>query len=180
LDIIESERGRLYEYIIPYFRDTKSCRALQIPVEELHQVFHAHAVQIFIIFVEQVQKSGSLKQRIDLIAGPPDVRGIVFNAKRFEGLEVSQPHILKSEIGRDFGFAFYTTDIQAQAERWARRRAMIESRRTKTKVQAIVSVYEWDEDAAKQLRFLQLHRCEHGMVGFGRDLPQSNRLFSRL
>ena len=32
-------------------------------------------------------------------------------------MEVSQPHILKSEIGRDFGFAFYTTDIQAQAER---------------------------------------------------------------
>ena len=54
-------------------------------------------------------------------------------------MEVSQPHILKSEIGRDFGFAFYTTDIQA-----------------KTKVRAIVSVYEWDEDAAKQLRFLQL------------------------
>ena len=70
-------------------------------------------------------------------------------------LEVQQPRIFKSEIGRDFGFAFYTTDIQAQAERWARRRAMIESRRTKTKVQAIVSVYEWDEDAAKQLRFLQ-------------------------
>ena len=70
-------------------------------------------------------------------------------------MEVSQPHILKSEIGRDFGFAFYTTDIQAQAERWARRRAMIESRRTKAKVQAIVSVYEWGEDAAKQLRFLQ-------------------------
>lgn len=39
-------------------------------------------------------------------------------------MEVSQPHILKSEIGRDFGFAFYTTDIQAQAERWARRRAI--------------------------------------------------------
>ena len=70
-------------------------------------------------------------------------------------LEVQQPRILKSEIGRDFGFAFYPTDIQAQAERWARRRAMIESRRTKTKVPAIVSVYEWDEDAAKQLRFLQ-------------------------
>ena len=70
-------------------------------------------------------------------------------------MEVSQPHIFKSEIGRDFGFAFYTTDIQAQAERWARRRAMIESRRTKTEVQAIVSVYEWTEDAAKRLRFLQ-------------------------
>lgn len=70
-------------------------------------------------------------------------------------LEVQQPRILKSEIGRDFGFAFYTTDIQAQAERWARRRAMIESRRTKRKVLPIVSVYEWDENAAKQLQFLQ-------------------------
>ena len=70
-------------------------------------------------------------------------------------LEVQQPRILKSEIGRDFGFAFYTTDIQAQAERWARRRAMIESRRTKKEVLPIVSVYEWDEDAAKQRRFLQ-------------------------
>ena len=70
-------------------------------------------------------------------------------------MEVSQPRILKSEIGRDFGFSFYTTDIQAQAERWAKRRAMIERRRTKTKVQAIVSVYEWDENAAKQLQFLQ-------------------------
>ena len=70
-------------------------------------------------------------------------------------MEVSQPRILKSEIGRDFGFSFYTTDIQAQAERWAKRRAMIERRRTKKKVLPIVSVYEWDEDAAKQLRFLQ-------------------------
>ena len=72
-------------------------------------------------------------------------------------MEVSQPHILKSEIGRDFGFAFYTTDIQPQAERWARRRAMIESRRTKKEVLPIVSVYEWDEDAAKQLRNAALH-----------------------
>ena len=70
-------------------------------------------------------------------------------------VEVQQPRILKSEIGRDFGFAFYTTDIRTQAERWARRRAMIESRRTKKEVLPIVSVYEWDEDAAKQLRFLQ-------------------------
>lgn len=70
-------------------------------------------------------------------------------------MEVSQPRILKSEIGRDFGFAFYTTDIQAQAERWAKRRAMIESRRTKKEVPPIVSVYEWDEDAAKRLRLLQ-------------------------
>ena len=89
-------------------------------------------------------------------------------------MEVSQPRILKSEIGRDFGFAFYTTDIQAQAERWARRRAMIESRRTKTEIQAIVSVYEWDDSAAKHLQFLQFDGASMEW------LPQPNRLFSRL
>ena len=38
-------------------------------------------------------------------------------------LEIRQPGIIRREIGRDFGFAFYTTDIQEQAERWALRRA---------------------------------------------------------
>ena len=37
-----------------------------------------------VVFVEQFQKTRSFKQRIDLIAGPPDVRGIVFNAKSLE------------------------------------------------------------------------------------------------
>lgn len=70
-------------------------------------------------------------------------------------LEICQPRILRSEIGRDFGFAFYTTDIQEQAERWARRRAMIESRRARKEILPIVSVYEWDEEASKQLRLLR-------------------------
>lgn len=70
-------------------------------------------------------------------------------------LEVQTPKILRSELGRDFGFAFYTTDIQKQAERWARRRAMLETRRTKTDALPIVSVYEWDETVVNQLRCLQ-------------------------
>lgn len=41
-------------------------------------------------------------------------------------VEVQQPRILKSEIGRDFGFAFYTTDIRRRLS-VGRRRAMIES-----------------------------------------------------
>ena len=32
-------------------------------------------------------------------------------------LEIQEPRILTSEMGRDFGFAFYTTDIREQAER---------------------------------------------------------------
>ena len=36
-------------------------------------------------------------------------------------LEIKEPKIITTEIGRDFGFAFYTTDIKEQAERWAKR-----------------------------------------------------------
>ena len=59
-------------------------------------------------------------------------------------LEITHPQILTSEIGRDFGFAFYTTDIREQAERWAIRRAKIQSRKEKRPVPAIVNEYEWN------------------------------------
>lgn len=58
-------------------------------------------------------------------------------------LEIRNPEIIVSEIGRDFGAAFYTTDIQEQAERWALRRAKILSRNKKRIYCAIVNVYEW-------------------------------------
>lgn len=61
-------------------------------------------------------------------------------------LEIRVPQIIQSEIGRDFGFAFYTTDIREQAERWAVRRAKIMSRKMRTRVPAIVNIYEWDQD----------------------------------
>ena len=59
-------------------------------------------------------------------------------------LEITHPQILTSEIGRDFGFAFYTTDIREQAERWAIRRAKIQCRKEKRPVSAIVNEYEWN------------------------------------
>ena len=59
-------------------------------------------------------------------------------------VEIKDPRIIKSEIGRDFGFAFYTTDIQEQAERWAIRRAKIQNRTAKEKVFPIVNIYEWE------------------------------------
>jgi len=58
-------------------------------------------------------------------------------------LEIKTPKIIKSELGRDFGFAFYTTDIPAQAERWALRRSKILSKKQNIKVPAVVNVYEW-------------------------------------
>ncbi len=59
-------------------------------------------------------------------------------------LEIQEPKIVKSELGRDFGFAFYTTDIKEQAQRWAVRRAKILSRSLGTQQPAVVNVYEWN------------------------------------
>lgn len=69
-------------------------------------------------------------------------------------LKVTKPKILRSEIGRDFGFGFYTTDIKEQAERWAVRKAKIECRKTHKSFDAIVNVYEWISDS--NLNILQM------------------------
>ena len=61
-------------------------------------------------------------------------------------LRIEQPRIIRSEIGRDFGFAFYTTNIIEQAERWAIRRAKVEARKKKAPCDAIVNTYEWSRD----------------------------------
>jgi hypothetical protein len=58
-------------------------------------------------------------------------------------LAVSEPKIICSEYGRDFGFGFYTTDIYDQARRWARRKARIARRRGAAS--AVVTVYDFDE-----------------------------------
>ena len=58
-------------------------------------------------------------------------------------IEVKNPIIIESELGKDFGFAFYLTPIREQAERMAKRKQLI-NRSDK----AIVSVFEWDENTA--------------------------------
>lgn len=73
-------------------------------------------------------------------------------------VEVRQPQVVRSELGRDFGFAFYTTDIQAQAERWARRKAMIENRKPGMRCQAVVNVYSWD-GIAENIKFLRFEEA---------------------
>ena len=62
---------------------------------------------------------------------------------------VKTPQIIRSDVGRDFGFGFYTTDIKAQAERWALRRSRTATRNGNADAQAIVSVYEIDIEAAR-------------------------------
>lgn len=60
-------------------------------------------------------------------------------------MEIKTPEIITNEMGRDFGFAFYTTDIKEQAERWAVRKAKIRSRKTGSPIQPVVNIYEWHD-----------------------------------
>lgn len=60
-------------------------------------------------------------------------------------MKISNPGIIKNEIGRDFGFAFYTTDIEEQAKRWAIRKAKIANRKAETPCKAVINLYEWNE-----------------------------------
>ena len=66
-------------------------------------------------------------------------------------IEITKPLILTNEIGREFGFAFYTTDIKEQAERWAVRKAKIEKRRN-TIAKPIVNMYEWNKDISCSIK----------------------------
>lgn len=67
-------------------------------------------------------------------------------------VEIKKPEIITNEIGRDFGFAFYTTDIKEQAERWAVRKAKIQSRKTGTQILPIVNVYEWQDSTKLNIK----------------------------
>ena len=65
---------------------------------------------------------------------------------------VEKPQIIKSDIGRDFGFGFYTTNIKEQAVRWATRKAKIQGMGIK-QVVPILNIYEYNEgDALNILR----------------------------
>ena len=61
-------------------------------------------------------------------------------------MEVRKPEIITSEVGRDFGFGFYTTDLEEQAVIWAKRRAMLAQRRKGTPCKPVINLYEWNEE----------------------------------
>ena len=63
-------------------------------------------------------------------------------------IEVTNPKIIQSEKGRDFGCAFYLTPIKEQAERMAKRK-----QRMNRSSSAIVSVFEFDEKAIKDYKY---------------------------
>ena len=61
---------------------------------------------------------------------------------------VEFPRVIVSEIGKDFGFGFYTTDIKEQASRWAIRKAKIENRISRN-TKPIINIYNYKELDAK-------------------------------
>ena len=62
-------------------------------------------------------------------------------------LSIDNPIIDQLNVGRDFGPAFYTTTIQEQAERWAKRKCI--TYKTSANINPIVSVYDFNIEAAK-------------------------------
>ena len=60
---------------------------------------------------------------------------------------VKDPKIIPNEKGKDFGCAFYLTPIKEQAERMAKRRQRFNMSKS-----AIVSVFEYDEKSAANLK----------------------------
>ncbi len=65
-------------------------------------------------------------------------------------LKIITPKIISSEIGRDFGAAFYTTDIREQAERWAMRKRRLMLNKDKSS-KAVLNIYEWENSDLKDL-----------------------------
>ncbi len=65
-------------------------------------------------------------------------------------IPIEVPKIIRNEIGRDFGFAFYTTDIREQAERWALRRKLAAVRNGHRDARAVVSVFDFDHEGARR------------------------------
>ena len=61
------------------------------------------------------------------------------------GTDIIEKPVIRSPLAsRDFGQGFYCTDIQSQAEKWARRQGRIR------KYDAVLNIYEFDIDLAKQ------------------------------
>jgi len=71
---------------------------------------------------------------------------ILFHGSSFA---LQNPRVIISEVGKDFGFGFYTTDIKEQAARWATRKAKIEKRITPD-TNAILNIYDYNEKGAQE------------------------------
>lgn len=76
-------------------------------------------------------------------------------------VEVREPKILISNRNLDFGSGFYTTSSINQASSWAKRQ-----KERKKIGKATVTIYEWDEEKAKNLKILNFKKASQEWLDF--------------
>ena len=79
---------------------------------------------------------------------------------------IEHPVVITGDQGRDFGFAFYVTDIREQAERWARRRSRYRSRIAGQVIKGIVCEYEFDGTSCDDLRVIRFPEPTMAWIDF--------------
>lgn len=79
---------------------------------------------------------------------------------------IEHPAVFTGDQGRDFGFAFYATDIREQAERWARRRSRYRSRIAGQAIKGIVCEYEFDGTSCDDLRVIRFPEPTMAWIDF--------------
>ncbi len=76
-------------------------------------------------------------------------------------IEVSKPKIIVSNRALDFGVGFYTTSSEKQAIQWAKRQQLrVNSEK------AVVSVYDWQKEAEKDLNILEFSSADRAWLDF--------------
>lgn len=75
--------------------------------------------------------------------------------------QVEKPQIIISNRALDFGSGFYTTSDKTQAERWAKLQALRRKKGT-----PVLSVYEFDEERAKDLTILRFMSADRSWLDF--------------
>lgn len=79
---------------------------------------------------------------------------------------IEHPVVITGDQGRDFGFAFYATDIREQAERWARRRSRYRSRIAGQVIKGIVCEYEFDGNSCDDLTVMRFPEPTMAWIDF--------------
>ena len=76
-------------------------------------------------------------------------------------MKVETPQLILSNRTLDFGSGFYTTSDESQATRWAK----LQTKRRK-KGEAVLSIYDFDEEQATELALLRFEEADQKWLNF--------------
>ena len=76
-------------------------------------------------------------------------------------MKVETPQLILSNRTLDFGPGFYTTSDESQATRWAK----LQTKRRK-KGEAVLSIYDFDEEQAAELALLRFEEADQKWLNF--------------